>query len=99
MDGREEILQDYEEEISRERNLSFFNLLVVYIAMAIFFMLTVPVVFVRNEIYFISRDIAELQTRKTVLLEEQQELTNKIEAMSYRYEISDPIEILENNEE
>lgn len=94
---KSEILQDYEKEILKNKNLSFFNLLVAYIVIAVIFLLSVPTIYIRNEIYYISRDIASLSTEKSVLKEENRALNNKIEALNYKHEIRDPISIL--NEE
>ena len=59
----------------------------------------VPVIYIRNEIYFLSRDIAELSTKKSVLTEENRDLNNKIEVMDYKHEISDPIAIINENKD
>ena len=61
--------------------------------MMIFFFLTVPVVYIRNEIYYISRDIAELRSKHEVLLEENRALKNNIEALRFKNEILDSFSV------
>lgn len=59
-------------------------------------MLTVPAIYIRNEIYYISRDIAALRTKHEVLLEENRALNNDIEYLRYKNEILDPQSVQEN---
>lgn len=88
---KDEILHDYDESQKIEKNLSFYNLLLVYICMVFVFFLTLPTIYIRNEIYYISRKIADLRTKHDVLLEENRELQNKIEYIKYKYEILDQV--------
>lgn len=88
-----EILQDYDYQSKKERNLSFYDLLIVYIFITLFFLLTIPVIYIRNEIYYISRDISELRTKHAVLIEENRELEKKIEIVKLKYEILDPLSL------
>ncbi|MCI6988577.1 MAG: hypothetical protein MR902_03280 [Campylobacter sp.] len=80
------------------KELSFYDLLVAYLIAFLLFFFTIPTIYIRNEIYFISRDISELRTTKELLLEENSALRQKMEYMHYKSEILDPIEVHIDNE-
>ena len=80
-------------------NLTLYDGLIAYIIICVIILLMVPVIYIRNEIYFLSRDIAELSTKKSILTEENRDLNNKIEVMDYKHEISDPIAIINENKD
>ncbi|CZE47928.1 hypothetical protein [Campylobacter geochelonis] len=90
---KSEILDDYELSLHKEVNLSFYNLILAYVFMAAIIVLTVPTIYIRNEIYYISRDIQDLKTKQSVLLEENKALERKIEAIKFKNEILDPATI------
>ena len=70
--AQDELLRNYDAEKKKEKNLTLYQLLVVYLLIGFAFLLTVPAIYIRNEIYYISRDIAALRTKHEVLLEENQ---------------------------
>ena len=87
---QDELLRYYDAGKKKEKNLTFYQLLVVYLLIGVAFLLTVPAIYIRNEIYYISRDIAELRTKHEVLLEENRALKSDIEALRYKNENLDP---------
>ena len=91
-----ELLRNYDAGNQKEKNLTFYQLLVVYLLVGFAFLLTVPAIYIRNEIYYISRDIAELRTKHEVLLEENRALNNDMEFLRYKNEILDPQSVQEN---
>lgn len=91
---KEQILENIDANFQKEGNLSVLTLITTYAVMAIFFLLTIPVVYVRNEIYYISRDISELRTKHDVLLEENRALKNKLEYQKYKNEILDQFSVV-----
>ena len=90
---KDEIVLNFDNEIKKIKEIPFYTLLKVWIAMMIFFFLTVPVVYIRNEIYYISRDIAELRSKHEVLLEENRALKNSIESLRFKNEILDSFSV------
>lgn len=94
---KDQILKTYEVGRKKEKNLSFYNLIVVFLAMGVAFLLTIPAIHIRNEIYYISRDISELRTKHDVLSEENKELQSKIEKIKYKYEIIDQVDANKKN--
>lgn len=94
--AQDELLRNYDTEKKKEKNLTLYQLLVVYLLIGFAFLLTVPAIYIRNEIYYISRDIAALRTKHEVLLEENRALNNDIEYLRYKNEILDPQSVQEN---
>ena len=94
--AQDELLRNYDAEKKKEKNLTLYQLLVVYLLIGFAFLLTVPAIYIRNEIYYISRDIAALSTKHEVLLEENRALNNDIEYLRYKNEILDPQSVQEN---
>ncbi|MDA3053144.1 hypothetical protein OFO01_06730 [Campylobacter sp. JMF_01 NE2] len=92
-DEQNQILQNYQTTNFKEVNLSLNKLLMTYLVMMFVFLLTVPAIFIRNEIYYISRDIAELRTKHEVLLEENRALKNNIEFLRFKKEIIDAVNL------
>lgn len=90
---KDEIVLNFDNEIKKTKEIPFYTLLKVWIVMMIFFFLTVPVVYIRNEIYYISRDIAELRSKHEVLLEENRALKNSIELLRFKNEILDSFSV------
>ncbi|AJC86645.1 hypothetical protein [Campylobacter sp. RM16704] len=66
------------------KNLLYANLMII-IALIIFF----PQIYIRNQIYYISRDIADLRSQEWVLSEENKELQRKLEAIYFQNQILD----------
>ena len=76
MQEKEELLTLHDEEQKREVNLSFKTLVMVYLA-----------VFIANQIYYISRDIADISGKRDMLLEENRALSIKLENLRYKNQI------------
>lgn len=90
---KDEILQNYDNEIYKERNFTILHLLYVYVAMGTFLLSTLPFLYIKNEIYYISRDISALRNKHEVLLEENRNLKTNIELIRYKHEIKDNFDI------
>lgn len=89
MDDRQELLQAYDKEQKREINLSFKTLAMVYLALLVSLALFLPKIYIKNEIYYNSRDISELYGQYEVLLEENRELKLAIEWMRFKNQVLD----------
>ena len=79
---KDEIVLNFDNEIKKTKEIPFYTLLKVWIVMMI-----------RNEIYYISRDIAELRSKHEVLLEENRALKNSIELLRFKNEILDSFSV------
>ena len=60
MDDKNELLEQYDAEQKVEKNLDFRFLLLVYMVMGVAFLLVLPKVYIKNQIYYMSRDIGKL---------------------------------------
>ena len=87
--------KDIDEE---SKGLGFFDLVVAFLILALVVAIFVPIIYIRNEIYYISRDIEELRVKHSVLVEENKDLENKIESLKFKYEIIDPLSVEFENE-
>lgn len=90
--------QDINNKNIDEKGLSLFDLVVAFLILALAVAIFVPIIYIRNEIYYISRDIEELRVKHSVLVEENKDLENKIESLKFKYEIIDPLSVEFENE-
>jgi len=86
------LLDEYDEELKRAKNISFKNLL--YVFMAIFFVLALllPKIYISNEIYYISKNITGMYNKFTALKEEHEHLKRELELLRYKLEVLDELE-------
>lgn len=71
------------------QNLSAVSLLTAFGIVALVLALTLPKVFIANEIYYTSRDIGTLRDKLGVLSEENRKLKSELEAIRYKNQIID----------
>ncbi|QCD52395.1 hypothetical protein [Campylobacter sp. RM16192] len=93
MQDKEDLLALHEESQKVEQNLNFNTLLVVYIAMLIAFAIFLPKIYITNQIYYTSREIADLSGKRDVLLEENRDLRLRVEQIKYKHQISDQLNL------
>lgn len=92
------LLDEYDKEQNREKNLSFKTLIFVLLSMLVTFSVVLPGIYIKNKIYYISRDIGKLYEQHTVLKEENRELRRKIEKIQFKNQILDSIFIQEDEQ-
>ncbi|MBF7067260.1 hypothetical protein IY885_03210 [Campylobacter volucris] len=66
------------------RHLSYAGVILIF-ALLVFF----PQIYIRNQIYYISRDIADLRSQEWVLDEENKELQRQLEAIYFQNQVLD----------
>lgn len=93
MQDKDDLLALHDESRKVEQNLDFKTLLVVYLALLVALAIFLPKIYITNQIYYISRDIADLSGKRDVLLEENRELRIKLEQIRYKHQISDQLNI------
>ena len=86
------LLDEYDEEINRAKNISFKNL--VYVFVAIFFVLALllPKIYISNQIYYVSKEINAKYHKFTALQEEQAHLKRELELIRYQVNVLDELE-------
>ena len=93
MDDRNALLDDYDAEQKVEKNLDFRFLLLVYMVMCVGFLLILPKIYIKNQIYYMSRDISKLYGEYSILKEENRVLKQNLENMRFKNQILDSIYI------
>lgn len=71
------------------KNLSPKNLLYAFVMVIFALMVFFPQIYIRNQIYYTSRDIADLRSQEWVLDEENKELKRKLEALYFQNQVLD----------
>lgn len=93
MDDKNELLEQYDAEQKIERNLDFRFLVLVYMVMFVAFMLILPKIYIKNQIYYMSRDINKLYGEYSILKEENRVLKQNLENIRFKNQILDTIYI------
>ncbi|RAZ52689.1 hypothetical protein [Campylobacter hyointestinalis] len=89
MNDKEQLLQGHDEYQKTEHNISVRSLFIAYLILLLILAVALPKIYIANEIYYTSRDIAELRNKLNVLLEENKELKSKLEKIRYKNQIID----------
>jgi len=84
---KQELLEEYNEE----RNLDFKFLLLIYLSLAVAFSIILPKIYIKNQIYYISRDIHKLYSEDSILKEENTYLKQKLESIRFKNQVLDSV--------
>jgi len=93
MDDKNQLLDQYDAEQKVEKNLDFRFLLLVYMVIMVAFLLILPKIYIKNEIYYTSRDINKLYGEYSILKEENRVLKQNLESIRFKNQILDTIYI------
>jgi biopolymer transport protein ExbD len=93
MEDRQTLLSDYDAEQRKERNISIRTLITVYLVMLLAFMIFLPKIYIKNEIYYTSREMSKLYGQYELLLEENRALKLKIESIRFKNQVLDVLAI------
>ncbi|NCD12007.1 MAG: hypothetical protein EOL93_05610 [Epsilonproteobacteria bacterium] len=93
MEDKNELLEQYDAEQKVEKNLDFRFLMLVYMVMGVAFLLVLPKIYIKNQIYYMSRDIGKLYGEYSILKEENRVLKQNLENMRFKNQILDTIYI------
>jgi cell division protein FtsL len=77
----------------QEKNISLKFLIWTYVVMIIGFVLLLPMIYIKNQIYYHSRDISALWSEYSILMEENRDLRQKIEIIRFKQKVLDTLEI------
>ena len=81
--------QELLEEYNQEKNLDFRFLMLVYLSLAVAFLIILPKIYIKNQIYYTSRDIHKLYSQNSILEEESRYLKQKLESMRFKNQVLD----------
>ena len=86
------MLEGFSAATKEDRNLNSNHLLfaILFVSFALF--LFAPQIYIRNQIYYLSREIASLRAEESVLNEESKKLKRKLENMRFQNQILDYLE-------
>ena len=87
-----ELLKKYDEEQKREKNLDIKLLLVVYLLVLVGFVVFLPKIYIRNQIYYTSRDINKLYNEYSTLKEENNHIKQELESLRFKNLVQDDLE-------
>ena len=77
----------------KKSGIFFSDLLKVYLAMIVGFVFLIPMLYIKSQIYYASRDISGLLNDYAVLHEENRDLQRKIENIKFKNQILDTLDI------
>ncbi len=93
MDDKNELLEEYDAESKIEHNLDFRFLMLVYMTIFVAFLVILPKIYIKNQIYYMSRDINKLYSEYSILSEENRVLKQNLENMRFKNQILDTMYI------
>jgi len=85
MDDKNELLEEYDAESKIEHNLDFRFLMLVYMTIFVAFLVILPKIYIKNQIYYMSRDINKLYSEYSILSEENRVLKQNLENLLLKY--------------
>lgn len=86
------LLKEYDGALKEVENISFKNLIYVFIMMLLALGLLLPKIYISNEIYYMSKNINSSYHTYTSLKEENTYLKRELELVRYQIEVLDEIE-------
>lgn len=86
------LLDGYIEATTEDRNLNYHHLLFSALLISFSLFLFAPQIYIRNQIYYLSKEIATLKTEENILIEENKELKRSLENMRFQNQILDYLE-------
>ncbi len=91
MSDKKRLLEDWDKEQNKEQNIEFKFLMLVYLTMLVAFLIILPKIYIKNQIYYISRDISKLHSQYEVLSEENRILKQKLESIRFKNQVLDSV--------
>ncbi|MBS4234897.1 hypothetical protein [Campylobacter vulpis] len=92
IEAKDTLLEGFSKVTKEERNLNANHLLFASLLLSFALFLFVPQIYIRNQIYYLSREIATLKAEESVLNEENKELKRRLENRRFQNQILDYLE-------
>ena len=89
------LLEEYDEVLHSVKNISFKNLLTVFLAIFLVLLLLLPKIYISNQIYYTSKNINTMYHTYTALQEEHAHLQRELELIHYQVEVLDELEAVD----
>ncbi|PID48132.1 MAG: hypothetical protein CR967_01435 [Proteobacteria bacterium] len=87
------LLEEYDKEQQKDKNLEFKTLVFIFSFIIVILIVVLPNIYIKNQIYYISRDIGDLHEEYIILKEENREIRRKIEAIKFKTQVLDELMI------
>ena len=91
MNGKSELLDEVELLFSPKKVLDFSYFLNVFLILTLFFIFAFPGIYIHQQIYFKSRDIAKLKSEYDTLKEENSLIRGSVESIRFKNQILDTL--------
>ena len=88
---KEDLLEIIEEFDAEERDLGIGILLAVFGSLILILTLLVPKIYLRDNIYYKSRDLATLEYQHTALMQENIALKQKLQELKFKNQVLDTL--------
>ena len=88
---KKQLLDKIDETINEEKNLDFKLLAIVYLSMIVGLLIILPKIYIKNEIYYTSRQISKISSEYSVLKEENRFLKQKVESIKFKNQVLDTV--------
>ena len=91
MDAKSELLEEIEPVLSSLKPLNFTFFIYVILLLMLIAIFAFPKIYIQQEIYFTSRDIAKLQSEYEALKEENRLISSSLEHLKYKNQVVDTL--------
>ncbi len=88
---KNQLLDKIDEEINTGKDLDFKLLVMVYLSIIIGLLIILPKIYIKNEIYYTSRQISKISSEYSVLKEENRFLKQKVEYIKFKNQVLDTV--------
>ncbi|MFK5881162.1 MAG: hypothetical protein QM482_03020 [Sulfurospirillum sp.] len=88
---KNQLLDKIDESINEEKNLDFKLLAIVYLSIVVGLLIILPKIYIKNEIYYTSRQISKISSEYSVLKEENRFLKQKVEYIKFKNQVLDTV--------
>ncbi|HEG0606961.1 TPA: hypothetical protein SB587_000234 [Campylobacter coli] len=86
------LLEGFSNATKEDKNLNFNHLLFAILFVSFALALFAPQIYIRNQIYYLSREIGTLRVEESMLNEENKDLKRRLEIMRFQNQILDYLE-------
>ncbi|SFV75666.1 hypothetical protein MNB_SM-3-1101 [hydrothermal vent metagenome] len=93
---KEELLDSVDTILNPEKKLDFNYFAFIFLLVIFVALLAFPKIYIQQEIYFTSREIAKLKSEHDILKEEHKTISRKIEAIKFKNQVVDTMFELES---
>jgi cell division protein FtsL len=91
MSEKHELLEEVEDLISNKKRLDFNYFLTVFLMLILVAMFAFPKIYITEQIYYKSREIAKLKIEYETLKEENRRISASVESIKYKNQILDTL--------